>query len=181
MNRSRYSTVAIVLHWTIALLLIGNLVVGLLFDTIEHNDKPLFFKLIQLHKSTGITILALVVLRLAWRMINPPPRLPDHMTTVERALAKLSHWGFYVVMLALPLSGWAMVSVSAKRFPLLWYGTFEIPYLPAPKAWNYDGMHWFLGWLTLAMIALHVAAALKHQYMDRDNIFARMSLRRRPA
>ena len=177
MVRSRYSTVAIVLHWTIAVLLIANLAAGLLFDTIEGYDKALFFTLIQLHKSTGITILALAVVRLAWRLMNPAPPLPDHMTTVERVLAKLSHWGFYVIMLALPLSGWAMVSASAKRFPMAWYGTFQIPFLPVVKGWNYGGLHGLLGWVALAMIVLHVAAALKHQYMDRDNIFARMSLR----
>ncbi len=180
MDRSRYSTVAIVLHWTIAVLLIGNLTVGLLFDTIEDADKSLFYSLIDLHKATGITILALVVVRLAWRLMNPPPPLPAHMTRAERVLARLSHWGFYGLMLALPLSGWAMVSASAKRFPIQWYGLFDVPFLSVPKGWNYGGMHWFLGWLGLAMIVLHVAAALKHQYMDRDDIFARMSLGRRP-
>ncbi len=179
MVRSRYSNVAIVLHWTIAVLLIGNLGVGLLFDTIKDYDKSLFFTLIDLHKATGITILALAVLRLVWRLMHPAPPLPDHMTTVERVLAKLSHWGFYVVMLALPLSGWAMVSASAKRFPISWYGIFDIPFLPVVKGWNYGGLHGLLGWLALAMIVLHIAAALKHQYMDRDDIFARMSVGRR--
>ncbi len=178
MQRSRYSSVAIVLHWTVAVLLIANLAVGLLFDTIKDYDKSLFFTLIQLHKSTGITILALAVVRLLWRLMNPAPPLPGHMTTVERALAKLSHWGFYLVMLALPLSGWAMVSTSAKRLPMFWYGTFEIPALPAPAHWNYGAAHAVLGWITLAMIVLHVAAALKHHFIDRDDIFARMSLRR---
>lgn len=181
MQRSRYSTVAIILHWTIAVLLIDNLTVGLLFDTIEGYDKSLLFTLISLHKSTGITILALVVLRLLWRLMNRPPPLPAHLTQAERALAKLSHWGFYVVMLALPLSGWAMVSNPPKHFPMLWYGTVSIPPLPSPANWNYGGLHAILGWVALAMIVLHVAAALKHQFMDRDDIFARMSLRRRSA
>ncbi len=174
MERSRYSTVAIALHWAIAVLLIGNLVVGLLFDTIEDADKSLFFTLVQLHKSTGITILALAVLRLLWRLTHPVPPYPAHMTTLERALAKVSHWGFYVLMLALPLSGWAMVSVSTKKFPMFWYGLFEVPMLSVPKNWNYHDLHGILGWVALAMIALHVAAALKHQYFDRDNIFARI-------
>lgn len=178
MQRSRYSSVAIVLHWVIAVLLIGNLAAGLLFDTIKDYDKSLFFTLIQLHKSTGITILALAVARLLWRLMNPAPPLPGYMTTAERGLAKLSHWGFYVVMLALPLSGWAMVSASPKRLPMFWYGTFEIPPLPAPAHWNYGTFHAVLGWITLAMIVLHVAAALKHQFIDKDDIFARMSLRR---
>ena len=172
--RSRYSNVAIALHWAMAVLLIANLVMGLLFDRIEHADKPLFFTLVQFHKSTGITILALAVVRLLWRLMNPPPPLPDHMTSTERVLATLSHWGFYFLMFALPLTGWAMVSSGKLVFPMFWYGLFEIPTLPVPKGWNYHGAHGFLGWVVLALIVLHVAAALKHQYFDRDNIFARM-------
>jgi len=174
MVRSRYSTVAIVFHWSIAVLLIANLAAGLLFDTVEAYDKSLFFSLIQLHKSTGITVLALAVLRLGWRLTHPAPPYPAHMTTAERALAKVSHWGFYVLMIALPLSGWAMVSVSTKKFPMFWYGLFEVPMLSVPKNWNYYELHEILGWVALAMIALHVAAALKHHYFDRDNIFARI-------
>ncbi len=181
LGHSRYSTVAIILHWVIALLLIGNLAGGLLLDQIEDYDKQLFFTIIQLHKSTGITILFLALARLAWRLAHPAPPLPDHMTPLELVLAKVSHWGFYVVMIALPLSGWAMVSTAKVKFPMLYFGTFEVPMLPVPANWNYHDLHGILGWVTLAMIVLHVAAALKHHYFDRDNIFARMSLRRRDA
>ena len=177
--RSRYSTVAIVLHWGMALLLIGNLAAGLFFDLIEDADKALFFTLVQLHKATGVTILGLAVLRLAWRLMNPPPPYPDHMTPAERVLAKLSHWGFYALMIALPLTGWAMVSTAKMKFPMLWYGLFEIPSLPVPVGWNYGWLHGALGWLAVAMIVLHVAAALKHHYLDRDHIFARMAFGRR--
>lgn len=180
-GHSRYSTVAIVFHWVIAVLLIANLAGGLLFDVIEDYDKQLFFNLIQLHKSTGLTILVLALARLAWRLGNPPPPLPEHMTTLERVLAKLSHWGFYFVMIALPLSGWAMVSTAKVKFPMYYFGTFEVPLLPVPANWNYHDLHGILGWLTLAMIVLHIAAALKHHIIDRDDIFARMSLRRRGA
>ncbi len=181
MPHSRYSTVAIVFHWTIAVLLIANLAAGLAFDRIEAADKQLFFTLIQLHKSTGITILVLAVARLIWRLMNPPPPLPDHMTTAERILATISHWGFYVLMFALPLSGWAMVSTAKLVFQMFWYGLFEIPKLDAPRNWNYDGLHAILGWVVLALIVLHVAAALKHHYFDRDNLFARMWPGRGPA
>lgn len=177
--RSRYSSVAIGFHWAIAVLLIVNLAGGLLFDVVEDADKSMFFTLVQLHKSTGITILALAVLRLAWRLMHPAPPLPDHMTPAERVLAKLSHGGFYVLMLALPLSGWAMTSTAKLKFPMFWYGLFEIPPLPAPTGWNYYEFHEILGWTAMAMLVLHVAAALKHQYFDRDDIFARMSLSRR--
>ena len=172
--RSRYSGVAIAFHWTIAVLLIANLVAGLLFDRIEDADKQLFFTLVQLHKATGVTILVLAVGRLVWRLANPPPPLPAHMTSAELVLAKLSHWGFYFIMIALPLSGWAMVSTAKVKFPMMWYGLFEIPTIPVPQGWNYHDLHGILGWVTVAMLVLHVAAALKHHYFDRDDIFARM-------
>ncbi|QXQ05170.1 cytochrome b [Sphingosinicellaceae bacterium] len=176
MPHSRYSTVAIVFHWTIAVLLIANLAAGLAFDRIEAADKQLFFTLIQLHKSTGITILVLAVARLIWRLMNPPPPLPDHMTSAERVLATISHWGFYVLMFALPLSGWAMVSTGKLIFPMFWYGLFEIPKLPIGNTQHetFENVHGLLGWVVLALIVLHVAAALKHHYFDRDNLLARM-------
>ena len=129
-----------------------------------------------MHKSVGLTVPVLAVLRLAWRLMNPPPPYPDHMTTAEVVLAKLSHWGFYVLMLALPLSGWAMVSTSKLQFPILYFGLFEIPKLPFSKAWGelFDQSHLILGWITLALIVLHVAAALKHHYFDRDDVLVRM-------
>lgn len=176
MSHSRYSTVAIVLHWTIAVLLIANLTAGLLFDSIEAVNKPLFQTLIHLHKSTGITILALAVARLVWRLMNPPPPLPDHMTAAERVLATISHWGFYVLMFALPLSGWAMVSSGKIVYPMSWYGLFAVPPLPLQRAQHetFESVHGLLGWVVLALIVLHVAAALKHHYFDRDNLLARM-------
>jgi cytochrome b561 len=186
--RSRYSKIAIAFHWVIAVLLIVNLVVGLwVLDPLVNSPDPatkrLGFTVIQLHKSVGLTVLVLAIARLAWRLMNPPPPYPDHMTRAEIVLAKLSHWGFYVLMLALPLSGWAMVSTSKIQFPILYFGLFQVPMLPISKAWGelLDQSHLILGWITLALIVLHVAAALKHHYLDRDDVLVRMLpwLRRR--
>ena len=179
--RSRYSTVAIAFHWVIALLLIGNLIAGLwlldpLLNSSDPETKQWGFWLIQVHKSIGLTVLVLAVARLAWRLINPPPPYPDHMGTAEKVLAKLSHWGFYALMLALPLSGWATVSTGKISFPILYFGLFEVPLLPLSKAFGeqFDASHTILGWLTLALIVLHVAAALKHHYWDRDDVLVRI-------
>lgn len=178
---SRYSRVAIVFHWVIAALLIVNLGVGLwvlgpLLDSHDPATKQLGFTVVQLHKSVGLTILVLAIARLAWRLMNPPPPYPDHMTGTEIVLAKLSHWGFYALMLGLPLSGWAVVSTSNIQFPILYFGLFEVPALPLSRAWGelFDESHLILGWITLALIVLHVAAALKHHYMDRDDVLVRM-------
>lgn len=179
--RSRYSRVAIGLHWLIAALLIGNLLAGLfvlepLMDSADPANKRLGFELIQLHKSIGLTVLLLALVRLAWRLGHPAPAYPDHMTPFERRLAGASHWGFYVVMIALPLTGWAMVSTGKLLFPILYFGLFEVPHLPLPAAWGdvFYTSHEVFGWVVTAMIVLHVAAALKHHWFDRDDVLARM-------
>ena len=180
-GRTRYSQVAIVFHWTIAVLLIANLVAGLwvlgpLLDSAVPSEKQLGFTLIQIHKSTGLVVLVLALARIAWRLGNRPPPLPVHMTPIERTLARVSHFGFYTVMLILPLSGWAMVSTGKIIFPMRFFGSFVVPPLPLPREWGhfFHESHEILGWITAAMIVLHVAAALKHHYFDRDDVLARM-------
>ena len=182
MTRSRYSAVAIVLHWLIALIIIGNIIGGLALDTFLDSTDPAMkmtgFKIIQLHKALGLTVIGLTLLRLLWRLANPAPALPAHMTPLEVLLAKATHLGFYALMLLLPLSGWAMVSTSAKRFPISYFGLFDVPYLPLGQSQMLGGLmhesHELLGFAAIALIALHVAAALKHHYFDRDDVLARM-------
>ena len=131
---SSYSRTAITLHWLIALLLIGNFVGGLLLEDLFNATDPatrkLGFTVVQLHKSFGLTILLLSLLRLGVRLVAGAPPLPDHMTPMERLLSKLTHWGFYAVMILVPLTGWLMVSASPLGFPTVWFGLFEWPNLP---------------------------------------------------
>ncbi len=182
MTRSRYSSVAIILHWAIALIIIGNIAGGLVLDTFLDSADPAMkmtgFKIIQLHKAFGLTVIGLTLLRLLWRLANPAPALPGHMTPFETLLARLTHLGFYALMLLLPLSGWAMVSASAKRFPISYFGLFDVPYLPIGQSQTIGGLtheaHELLGYGAIVLIALHVAAALKHHYFDRDDVLARM-------
>jgi cytochrome b561 len=179
-QRSRYSSVAIWLHWIIALLIIGNLIGGLNLDYFLDSPDPamkqLGFTIIGLHKSIGLTVLVLSLARLGWRVANPPPPLPGHMTRTEIVLARLTHNGFYALMLLLPLSGWAMSSTGKIQYPILWFGLFEVPSLPLPKSLGglFQESHEILGWIVIATLALHVLAALKHQVFDRDNLLARM-------
>ncbi|MDP3855790.1 YceI family protein [Phenylobacterium sp.] len=184
MVRSRYSLVAIALHWLIAAAIIFQLILGWrghgLRTTLEG------FGLIQLHKSVGVTILALSLMRLAWRLTHRPPPEPETLAPWERRLAVATHWGFYVIMIGLPLSGWVVVSTSKITIPTLLYGTLPWPHVPglaelaapAKMAWNLIayGVHKSLAWTAWGLLALHVAGALKHQLFSRDEpVLARMA------
>jgi len=179
-GRSRYSAVAIALHWIIALIIVGNLIGGLNLDYFLDNPDPamkqLGFTIIGVHKSLGLTVILLTLVRIGWRIANPPPPLPGHMTATETILAKVTHYGFYALMLLMPLSGWAMSSTGKVQYPILWFGLFEVPKLPLPKSLGgvFRESHEILGWIIIAMLALHVLAALKHHWFDRDNVLARM-------
>lgn len=177
-----YSRTAIFLHWLIALLLVGNfaggLLMGDLFDSPDPNARQLGFTIAQLHKSFGLTILALSLFRLGVRLVAGAPPLPDHMTATERFLSKVTHWGFYAIMILVPLSGWLMVSASPLGFPTLWFGLFEWPHLPVGTSSAVSGAaseaHEIMAFLGAGLLLLHVAGALKHHFWDRDDVLARM-------
>lgn len=167
----RYSRVAIAFHWTIAALVIFNIAVGL-----GHDPIPALRALMQAHKAVGLTVLALTALRVAWRLAHRPPPLPADTPGWERGAAHATHWTLYLLLVALPLSGWVMVSGPEGRRPLSWFGAFDVPYLPAtsPAAEGAAKAHGLLGWVMLALVLLHVAAALRHHLVLRDRVLARM-------
>ena len=177
MTASRYSTTAIAFHWVIGLLIIGNLAGGLLHDFVPKEDGQRAF-VMMLHKSFGLIILALSLLRLGWRLANPPPPLPAYFTPAERVLAKAGHWGFYALMIALPFTGWVMADRGTR--PLTWFNLFDVPKFGADKATVGFAIesHELLGWGMLALLALHVAAIVKHKVMDRDNLLPRIGIGR---
>ena len=178
---SRYSYVAIGLHWLIALLILANIGLAWTFQNIPRG--LLEFQLIQLHKSFGISVLLLSVVRLAWRLFNPPPPEPP-MPAWQKIAASAAHWGFYVIMIGMPLSGWIMVSASPLSLPTF---LFKVPWphiaaihnLPMDSRKTVDDLsgwtHLILAWIAYGLIAVHVAAALKHQFFDRDNLISRMA------
>lgn len=174
---SRYSTIAIILHWLLAVMIIGNLAGGFLHDfvPIAGGQRSL---VMGLHKSFGISILALTLLRLGWRLANAPPPLPAYFTSGERLLAKAAHWAFYAAMLALPLSGWVMSDRNDRPIPF--FGLAEIPKfgVARPIADAAHEFHEIAGWAMLALLALHVAGIIKHWLMDRDNLLPRMGIGR---
>jgi cytochrome b561 len=180
--RSTYSSVAIALHWTIAILMLTNIGLAWYFGTLK---GPAEVAPLALHKSIGITVLLLTLARIGWRLAYPPPPLPAHMKTWERIAAKGTHLLFYGLMLAMPLSGWAMVSASPliRLHPTVLYGVVPWPAVPYPGL-DSDQLHAVrklagrthatLALVAYATIMLHVAAALKHQLLDRDDVLARM-------
>ena len=180
---ARYSAVAILLHWLIAAAIV--LQVTLSFR-MKGPHTPEQFSVTQLHKSVGITILLLSLVRIAWRLTNPPAPLPAAMPRWERDLSRVVHVGFYAIMIGMPLTGWIMVSASRIQLPTLLYGIAPWPSFPgvahlAPEAkrmWRdlAETSHGLLSDLIYVLLALHVAGALKHQLFSRDEpVLARMA------
>jgi cytochrome b561 len=180
----RYGTVAMTLHWLIALLAIGNLCSGLAFADIMAHSNPWRFTIIQMHKSVGLTILVLSVLRLSWRLVNPVPPSPRGISPVLKFLERLTHYLFYFLIIAIPLAGWLMVSASPSGIPTMYFGLFQWPALPffdgltRPERAHYThtfaAAHAYLAFFTIALIVLHVGAALYHHYIRRDGVLRRM-------
>jgi cytochrome b561 len=171
-----YGWVAIVFHWTIAALIIGQWGLGW---TMEHLVGPrLAFGLIQWHKSVGLLILALALLRLSWRLANPRPLLPEGMSPFEKLAAGSVHRGLYWLMVLLPLSGWALVSASVLEIPTYTFYLFVMPDLPIERSEAAESFwttaHIVLGWILVAIVAAHVLAALRHHFLLHDTVLKRM-------
>lgn len=163
-------------HWLIALLIITNL--GLGYWAVGLDLSPTKVEVFYWHKSIGLSVLWLALLRLLWRLTNPSPRLPTGMAGWERALAHGSHALLYGLMIAMPLSGW--IIHSAANFPLDLYGVFPVPDLiPSSADESTIGdlakiVHYWLFLAICALLALHTVGALKHHIVNRDDVLRRM-------
>ncbi|MGY2733428.1 cytochrome b [Sphingomonas sp. UYP23] len=169
----RYSRGAIGFHWIIAALVGINLAIGLLHERLLDGAAGV----IPLHQSIGLCVLVLTLARIGWRLTHRPPRLPASLPSWERAAARASHAAFYALLLALPLSGWAMGSAGREaRYPMRWFGLFDVPHLPvsAPAAAIGDSAHTMLGYAMAALVVVHAAAALRHHFMLHDAVLGRM-------
>ena len=168
-----YTSTAKTLHWLISLLLLGLLGLGFYMQGLPLSPAKL--KLYSWHKWFGVTVFLLVIVRLAWRITNPPPALPEHMPKAQQLMAHAGHLALYGLMLAIPLSGWLMS--SAKGFQTVWFGVLPLPdLLAADKELGEQLLTLHLG-LNLGLIAVlvgHVGAALKHHFIDKDDILVRM-------
>lgn len=169
----RYSTVAILLHWLIALVILANFAFGTYM--VDLPLSPTKLRYYSYHKWAGVTVFVLVAVRILWRLTHEPPPLPRGMSGLERALAGAAHGLLYCLTLAVPLSGWLFS--SAKGFQTVWFGVLPIPDLLAKDPLLADILvewHENLNFVMLAVIVLHVLAALKHHFRDRDDVLARM-------
>jgi cytochrome b561 len=168
-----WSSVAKFLHWLIAALILAQFALGWLASTWQ--PSPTKLDLFVWHKSTGMLILALLALRLLWRLSHKAPELPWEMPLWERAGAQLSHFVLYVLMLALPLTGWVISSASNVPFKIFW--TIPLPPIVAPDKSLADLFATIHGWLvTLLALVLtaHIGAALRHHYVKKDTVLTRM-------
>lgn len=167
---ARYNAGARAFHAVIAVLVVANLALGLGHDALEDS-----FDVMALHKSIGITVLVLSVARLAWRFTWTTPDYDPPLGRFYLALARSIHAAFYALMLALPLTGWIMTSAGER--PLAWFGV-PVPKLAVEKGSTlyeigHEG-HEILGYAMLALVVLHVAAALRHHYLLKDTVLRRM-------
>lgn len=182
-SQSDYSAFAKLLHWLIAALVGALVVLGLVMTGIK-GDLQLKLSLYQLHKSIGLTVLSLVALRVFWRHISPPPPLPEAMPAWERRAARSAHILLYVLLFAVPLSGWVRVSASPLPVPTVVFGVFTLPHLPFLASLDPQQkrelepllrtIHWGLAWSLVALVAVHAAAALRHALFLKDGIMTRM-------
>ncbi|HEY3796775.1 MAG TPA: cytochrome b [Caulobacteraceae bacterium] len=183
---ARYSTGAIVLHWTIALLIVVQLCLGWWMNEVLPDHTPAQDATEHVHISLGLTIFLLVLVRIAWRLTHRPPPLPADMPAWERWLSYAVHFVFYVLLLVLPLSGWTLVSMGPD--PISFWG-LPWPHLPgvaqmfgspAPRGVRHAVKHlhvFILIWIVLVSVALHVAGALKHQFDGRPVLWRMTGLK----
>jgi cytochrome b561 len=170
---ARYSAVAKAFHWIIAALIVTQFVLANLEDDLPIGARKL--ALLARHKSVGMTILMLAVLRLLWRLKNPPPALPSEMAPLQRALARATHVAFYVLLFVMPVTGWMMS--SAKNYSVSWFGFFTWPNLIGKNTAAYNFLHATheaLSDVLFAIAVLHILAALKHHFWNKDNVLLRM-------
>ncbi len=172
-NPNCYTVPAIILHWLISIMILGSFAVGLYM--VDLRLSPLKLKLYSWHKWAGITILGLAVLRLSWRIFHQPPAYTVVMAKWQKGMATGLHHFLYLLMFLIPLSGWLMS--SAKGFEVVYFGVWHLPNLIAKnEAWGecLGKIHEFLNYGMIVLVIGHAAAALKHHFVDKDDVLIRM-------
>ena len=184
----KYTRVAVLLHWLIAFLIIANVALGLIAALLPDGtlSDTTIRLLVDTHKSIGITVLGLAIVRVLWRVTHRPPPLPAHFPGWERAAAHFAHVALYVLIFAMPLTGWMHDSawVAAASHPMYLYGLVPWPRIgfimqldPATKDQlhaQFGALHTACSYALYGVLALHVAGALKHQWIDRHSVLRRM-------
>lgn len=172
-DESRYGAIAQFFHWAIVILIIVQYTLANQADKLPLGAAKI--AVLARHKSFGITILALVLLRLIWRWMGDTPRDPPGMSRWQTLAARVSHFALYALLIATPLVGWLMS--SARNFPVSWFGLVTLPDLIAPSRPAYEVLHEtheIMAKTMFFLALLHAAAALKHHFIDRDDVLRRM-------
>ncbi|MGH6877881.1 MAG: cytochrome b [Rhizomicrobium sp.] len=180
---ARYGSVAMTLHWLIAGALILNICLGVVMSEVLPDRDITRLAILQLHKSVGLTVLTLSLARLVWRLANPVPPLPSSMPARMRIAARATHFLLYFVIIAIPLTGWALVSSSRTGSPTIYFGLFHWPHISflanmpsdqkAPLHRNFNRIHAYLPFSTIPLVLIHVAGAFYHQRRG-DDVLRRM-------
>lgn len=168
---NQYGVISILIHWLLAILIIGLIILGLYMKSLPINPEKL--KLYGLHKAYGFLALALVMFRLPWRLWNITPQLS--LPWWEKIAARSVHWAFYGFMFAMPITGWLMT--SAAGLPASFFGWFVLPDLIGPDPVRFlffKMLHKWLAYGLIVTILMHTSAALKHHFINRDDILRRM-------
>ncbi|MDB5810732.1 MAG: cytochrome [Betaproteobacteria bacterium] len=169
-----YTRTAVILHWLVGVCVLAQITLGLWMITIPKAPPGVRAGWFNVHKSIGITLAAFIILRLLWRWAHRAPPLPASVPPWERAAARANHILLYVCMIVMPLSGY--LGSSFTKYPILYWG-IKLP------QWGWDApdlkelssqVHWITATIFIALIALHVAAAIKHWLVDRDGVVRRM-------
>ena len=171
---NRYTDVAIALHWLLALALVAAFCVGLYMADLKLS--PTRVRLFNWHKWAGISILVLSAFRLGWRWRHRPPEAPASMSPLQMRLAHATHALLYAMFFLVPVAGWA--HSSASGFPVVWFGLLPLPdFVPVDKALAHTlaQVHTALAYTLAGIVAIHVAAALRHHFVERDSLLWRMS------
>jgi cytochrome b561 len=173
-DTTRYDRVASLLHWLIGLALLGQITFGFLLDDLAPRGTPARAATINLHKSVGLVLGALIVLRLLWRLRHRPPRWPASLPLWQQRAARLGHHALYACMLTMPLSGY--IASNFSKHGIKFFGIALRPWGPdIPAVYSaFNLLHVVTGWLFTALIVGHVLIALKHGLVDRDDTLARM-------
>jgi cytochrome b561 len=171
-TETRYGIVAILLHWSMAIIIIGLLALGLYMTGLPTN--PTKFKFYGWHKEFGMLVLMLVIMRLTWRLRSITPSLAE-LPRWESFAARAAHWAIYGFLFAMPITGWLLT--SAAGHPVSFFDWFVIPTLiPPDKALKhlFGTLHEWIAYGLIATVTLHVAAALKHYLINKDEVMQRM-------
>lgn len=170
---THYTRTAIALHWIVALLIVGNFLFGLYVEGLPNSPAKLHD--LAYHKWAGMTVLFLSAFRLLWRLWHPAPALPDTMPDWQKKAAHVSHVLLYVLFFATPITGWLFSSATGLK--VVYFGVLPIPDLigrSKEAAHLLHGVHQWLAYSLAAVVALHAGAALRHHYVDRDDVLRRM-------